>query len=90
MAASDAAGGIPKKNTAYRVTFPIFDNDGDLVTAAAGLDSEVSIDGATFADVTAEATEIATGSGIYFLDLTAAEMNGDTIAIIVKTSTANA
>lgn len=89
MAASDAKP-IAIKNSAYRVTFPIFDADGDLVTAAAALDSEISKDGATFADATNEATEIATGSGMYFLDLTAAEMNADTIAIIIKTSTAGA
>lgn len=89
MAATDAKA-IPVKNAAYRVTFPILDADGDLVTGAATLDSEVSIDGGVFADATNEATEIATASGMYFLDLTAAEMNGDTIAIIVKTSTAGA
>lgn len=89
MASTDARP-VPKKNVAYRVTFPILDADGDLVTGAASLDSEVSIDGGTFADCTNEATEIATSSGMYFLDLTSGEMNGDTIAIIVKTGTAGA
>lgn len=89
MASSDARP-IPLKNTAYRVTFPILDADGDLVTGATGLDSEVSIDGAGFSDCTNEATEIATSSGMYYLDLTSSEMNGDTIAIIVKTSSAGA
>lgn len=89
MASTDAKH-IPVKNAAYRVTFPIFDADGDLVTGATGLDSEVSIDGGTFADCTNEATEIATSSGMYYLDLTAAEMNGDTIAVIVKTSSSGA
>jgi len=86
MAASDASGGIPTKNVAYRVTFAIRDINGDVVTGASGLDSEVSIDGATIADCTNEATEIATTSGIYFLDLTAAEMNGDTIALKIKST----
>jgi hypothetical protein len=89
MAASDAKP-VPQKNAAYRVTFPILDNDGDLVTGATGLDSEVSKDGGTFADCTNEATEIATSSGMYYLDLTATEMNADTVAIIVKTSSADA
>lgn len=89
MAASDAKL-FPTKNTAFRVTFPIYDNTGALVSGAAGLDSEVSIDGGTFTDCTNEATEIATSSGIYYLDLTAGEMNGDTIAILVKTSTTDA
>lgn len=89
MAASDARP-IPRKNVAYRVTFPILDADGDLVTGATGLDSEVSKDGGAFADCTNEATEIATSSGMYFLDLTATEMNADTVAIIVKTTSAGA
>lgn len=89
MASTDARP-IPRKNVAYRVTFPLLDSDGDLVTAAAALDSEVSLDGGVFADATNEATEIATSSGMYFLDLTAAEMNADTVAIVVKTTTVGA
>lgn len=89
MAASDARP-VPQKNVAYRITFPILDADGDLVTGATGLDSEVSKDGGTFADCTSEATEIATASGIYYLDLTSTEMNADTVAIIVKTTSSGA
>lgn len=89
MASTDARP-LPLKNTAYRVTFPILDADGDLVTGAAGLDSEISKDGGTFADCTNEATEIATSSGMYYLDLTSTEMNADTVALIVKTSTSGA
>lgn len=89
MASTDARA-FPTKNTAYRVTFPILDADGDLVTGATGLDSEVSKDGGTFADCTNEATEIATASGMYYLDLTSTEMNADTVAIIVKTSSSGA
>ena len=89
MASTDARP-VPIKNTAHRVTFPILDNTGALVTGAAGLDSEVSKDAGTFTDCTNEATEIATSSGMYYLDLTATEMNADTVAIIVKTSTTDA
>ena len=89
MAAGDATWN-PKKNVAYRVTFPILDADGDLVIGATGLDSEVSKDGGTFTDCTNEATEIATSSGVYYLDLTATEMNADTVAIIVKTTSSGA
>lgn len=89
MASTDARP-VPQKNVAYRLTFPILDADGDLVTGATGLDSEVSKDGGTFADAGAEATEIATSSGMYFLDLTSTEMNADTVAVIVKTSSAGA
>lgn len=59
MAASDAKP-FPLKNQAYRVYFPLLDADGDLVGGMAGLDSEVSKDGATFANCTNEATEILT------------------------------
>lgn len=89
MASTDARP-VPQKNVAYRVTFPIFDADGDLVTGATGLDSEVSKDGGTFADCTNEAAEIATSSGMYYLDLTSAEMNADTVVVIVKTSSSGA
>lgn len=89
MASTDARP-VPQKNVAYRVTFPIFDADGDLVTGATGLDSEVSKDGGTFADCTNEATEIATSSGMYYLDLASTEMNADTVAVIVKTSSSGA
>jgi hypothetical protein len=89
MAASDAHP-IPIKNKAFRVYFPILDADGDLVTGATGLDSERSIDGATFADCTNEATEVATASGMYYLDLTSAEMNADCTCVIVKTTSSGA
>ncbi len=74
----------------FRVTFPILDADGDLVSGAASLDSEVSKDSGTFADCTHEATEIATSSGMYYLDLTGAEMEAKKLAVIVKTATAGA
>lgn len=89
MASTDAIP-VPKKNTAFRVIFPIFDADGDLVTGATGLDSEVSKDQGTFADCTNEATEIATASGMYYLDLTSTEMNADCVAVIVKTTSSGA
>jgi hypothetical protein len=72
----------------YRVYFPVLDADGDLVTAMTTPDSERSIDGATFADCTAEATEVATGSGVYYLDLTSTEMTSKCTAVIVKSATA--
>lgn len=87
MASSDAIS-VPRKNTAYRLTFFMFDADGDPVTGAAALDSEVSKDGAAFADCTNEATEI--GNGAYYIDLTSTEMNADTVAYVCKTSTTGA
>jgi hypothetical protein len=79
-----------KKSAAFNLQFPIFDADGDLVTAAASLDSEVSKDGGTFTDCTNEAAEIATSSGMYRLVLTSAEMGADEVAVITKTGTAGA
>jgi hypothetical protein len=80
---------IPRKNVAFRVYFPIFDETGALVSGAAGLDSEISKDGAPFADCTNEAIEIGV-SGCYYLDCIAAEMNADAVCIIVKTTTVDA
>jgi len=80
----------PKRGVAFTVVFPILDADGDLVTGAAALDSEISKDLGTFADCTNEASEIATSSGMYSLVLTAAEMTADIVAIIVKSSTEDA
>jgi hypothetical protein len=89
MSATDARP-VPIRGEPYRVTFPIWDSDGDLVTDPAGLDSEVSKDGAGFADCVNEAVQIATSSGVCYLDLTAEEMAADTVAVVVKTSTADA
>jgi hypothetical protein len=88
MASTDARP-VPRKNVAYRVYFPILDADGDLVTGAASLDSEVSLDGAAFSDCTSEATEIGS-TGLYYLDLTAGEMNADAVIVQVKTATSGA
>ncbi len=71
------------------VVFPILDNTGALVTGAAGLDSERSLDGDTPADCTNEATEIGS-SGMYYLILTAAETSANVLTVITKTSTTNA
>lgn len=84
------AGGQPvKKNAEFLLIFPIYDNDGDLVTGAAALDSEISKDGEGFIDCENEAIEIGT-SGIYKLTLTTEEMNADVVAVITKTSTEDA
>jgi hypothetical protein len=85
MAASDARLN-PRRGVAFRVTFPILDADGDLVPGAENLDTEVSLDGTAFVNATNESVEIATASGVYYLDLTAAEMDANTVAIMVKTS----
>lgn len=88
MASTDARP-VLRKNAAARIYFPILDADGDLVSGASGLDSEVSLDGGAFSDCTNEATEIGS-SGIYYLELTAGETNADAICVQVKTSTSGA
>ncbi|MCE5324958.1 MAG: hypothetical protein ABFE07_10245 [Armatimonadia bacterium] len=85
---------VRQKNVATIITVPIVDADGDIVTSAADLDSEIDAwsDGAApdgFTDCTNEATEIGT-NGIYYLSLTQAEMNAQYIYIQIKTSTAGA
>lgn len=80
MAATDGRP-IPQKGVAYRLYFPIWKTDGTLITGAAGADSERSIDGGTFADLssTDEIHEVATSSGVYYVDLDSTDMNGDCI-----------
>lgn len=86
MAASDAIP-VPRKNTAYRFSFAIRKpSDSTLITTWTGMDSEVSLDGGAFADCTNEATEIGT-SGCGYIDLTAAEMNAD--SVILKVTVTN-
>jgi len=77
-----------RKGVSVELIFPIYDKDGDLVSSAVGLDSEISKDGGSFADCTNEATNI--GNGVYKLTLTADEMNADRIAVITKTTTTDA
>lgn len=89
MASTDATP-VAIKNQAFRWSGDLRLNTGALNSGAAGLDSEVSKDGGTMTDCTNEATEIATSSGHYFLDLTATEMNADCVVIQVKSSTTNA
>lgn len=89
MAASDARP-VPRKGEAYRVYFPIFDADGDLVFGATGLDSEISIDGGSNTDCTNEAVEIGANFGWYYVDLTTSETNGDAVCGVTKTTTSGA
>lgn len=79
----------PRKNTAFTLVLVIRDADGDPVSGASALDSEVSIDGGSFSDCTNEATEIGS-TGIYTLALTSGEMNGDVITVQTKTSSSGA
>lgn len=73
----------------WTVLFPILDADGDGVTGATGLDSEVSLNGDTPADCTNEATEVGS-SCQYYLTFTATEMTADIVSWVTKTSSSGA
>lgn len=88
MAATDALP-VPRKNIAYRHYFAIRKKDGSLNTGWSGQDSEVSKDGGNYADCTNEATEIQT-TGTGYIDLTATEMNADSVLLKVTTTNQNA
>jgi hypothetical protein len=82
------AGFPPKKGGAFIWYFFIRDADGDLVTGATALDVESSGDGAAFGDVAG--TEVDEGEGLYSCPISTGEMNFDVVALICKTSTADA
>lgn len=80
MASTDAIP-VPRKNTAFRFSFALRKpSDSTLITTWAGMDSEVSLDGAAYSDCTNEATEIGT-SGTGYIDLTSGEMNADCVLL---------
>ena len=95
MASTDARP-VPRKNVAYRITFEVLDNDGDPVASAvfdSGLVSGanralVSLDGIASVNSTNSITAI--DNGFYYLDLTAAETNVDTVSIRFRTTTTDA
>jgi hypothetical protein len=88
LARNNALGPVPIYGKAYSITYPLLDADGDTVTGATTPDAEKSLNGDTFTDCTNESTEIASGSGVYYLNLTAAEMTADVVAIQAKSATA--
>lgn len=80
----------PFRGYRFRLQFPIRDVDGALITGAAGLDSEYSADNTTFSDCTNEAVEIATNSGIYYLELDDDEIGISVTVVKVTSTTADA
>lgn len=89
MPAGDARP-VPRKNTAFRLYFAVRNSTtGALITSWTGADSEVSLDGGSFADCTNEATEIGT-SGCGFIDLTSSEMNADAVVYKLTLTNSNA
>ena len=78
----------PRKNSSFIWYFVIRDADGDPVAGATALDVEFSIDGGVFADVAG--VEVDEGQGFYSCPILAAEMNGDVISLMCKTSSGGA
>ncbi len=89
MSASDAKP-IPIKGSAYRVYFPIYKNDGTVITGWAGAAATISKDGATSTSASGTPTEIASSWGIGYLDLTSSEMNVDCLLIKVTVTNTSA
>lgn len=78
---------FPIYNARFRLTVPLLDADGDPISPSSP-DTELSQDAGTFADATNEATEIATSSGVVYVDLIATEM--DTTSTVVKIASTGA
>lgn len=78
---------FPIYNARYRAIFPLLDADGDPVSPSAP-DTELSQDTGTFADATNEATEIATASGVVYIDLINTET--DCTSLVIKAASTGA
>ena len=81
-----------KKGAAARIVFPILDADGDPVSGATGLDSEVSIDGGAFADCTNKTSTSDAKTTVlvfYTASQTLDDMQSDITAIKNKTDKLN-
>ena len=78
-----AALPYPVKNARFTVQIPYLDADGDP-TDPTTPDTEITIDGATFADCAEEATTITGSNGVAYITLTGAETNCSAFAIAAK------
>ena len=90
MASTDAST-FPVKGQAYRVTGKIVNaTTGNPITGALTTPaSTVSKDGAAFASTTTPVAEIGT-TGYFYVDLSAAEMNANTVVVHVTAANADA
>jgi hypothetical protein len=64
----------------YTIVFPLLDADGDPISPSSA-DTERSLNGDTASDCTNEATEISGLTGVCYLDLLAAEMTANVVAL---------
>jgi hypothetical protein len=87
MAAVDVKRVI--RNAPYRYTFAMRNNAGQLVSGATSLISEVSLDSGTFTGVTPGVTTEISSTGIYYIDLSTAEMSASLIDLKTSSGTAN-
>jgi len=86
MAASASdAHEYPIYNARFRLIVPLLDADGDPISPSSP-DTELSQDLGTFADATNEATEIATSSGIVYIDLVAGELDTKSTTVRVQST----
>jgi hypothetical protein len=89
MASADAFP-LPIKAQPYRVTFPLLDMQGLPILVGTGLDAIYSIDAASPLYTASNPVEIGTTMGMYYLDLTGTETNGQTIAVVATCSNSGA
>lgn len=80
---SHASLPYPVKGCRFTILVPYLDADGDP-TDPTTPDTERSIDAASFADCTEEATTITGSNGMAYITLTGDEMNGSAIAVAAK------
>lgn len=88
MAAGDAQP-WPIKSHALRLTFPMFTSAGALVTTGT-MAVTISKDGGTFGNPNAgatNATQIATTSGVWYVDLNTTDTACDTLAVKISDGT---
>lgn len=88
MASTDAQP-FPIKAKAVRLTFPVFTTAGALVTSGT-MAVTISKDGGTFGNPNAgatNATQIATTSGVWYVDLNSTDTNCDTLAVKISDGT---
>jgi hypothetical protein len=80
---SHAALPYPVKGARFTLQIPYLDADGDP-TDPTTPDTEVSIDGASFADCAEEATTITGSNGVAYITLSGAETNCSMFAVAAK------
>lgn len=79
---------VVKKNTAFTgFSFPMFSSTTNQLVTGRTVVSQRSIDGGAITTTTNAVTEV--GSGIYKLDLSAADLNGNSITFIFTATGAN-